>query len=37
VRITNKVILLILLLDQLHHVLGIILAITHLLIIVVCT
>jgi hypothetical protein len=37
VRITNKVILLILLLDQLHHVLGIILAITHLLIIIICT
>jgi hypothetical protein len=37
VRITNKVIFLILLLDQLHHVLCIILAITHLSIIVVCT
>jgi hypothetical protein len=37
VRITNKVIFLILLLDQLHHVLCIILAITHLPIIVVCT
>jgi hypothetical protein len=37
VRITNKVIFLILLLDQLYHVLCIILAITHLPIIVVCT
>jgi hypothetical protein len=35
--ITNKVILFILLLDHLHHALGIILVITHLPIIVVCT